>query len=45
MLREKLLEGGKFVQKAQALIAQAQGRHVIAYFRDPAVQDCSPGSA
>ena len=38
VLREKLLEGGKFVQKAQALVRQGQGRHVVAYFRDPEIQ-------
>lgn len=38
VLREKLLDGGKFVQKAQSLVASAEGRHVVTYFRDPAVQ-------
>ena len=39
ILREKLLEGGKFVQKAQTLVAAAEGRHVVVYFRDPAIQE------
>lgn len=42
-LRVKLLDGGKFVQKAQTLVAQAEGRHVVAYFRDPAVQELVAG--
>lgn len=43
VLREKLLEGGKFVQKAQAMVEQAQGRHVVAYFRDPEIQEVIAG--
>ncbi len=32
--REKFLSGGKFVQKAQLLQAQASARHLALYFRD-----------
>ena len=38
VLRNKLLEGGKFAQKAQSLVASAEGRHFVTYFRDPAVE-------
>ncbi len=43
VLREKLLEGGKFVQKAQTLIKEADGRHVVAYFRDPEIETLIDG--
>jgi hypothetical protein len=36
--RQRFLEGGKFVQKAQLLQAQAQGRHFVTYFRDGGAQ-------
>jgi hypothetical protein len=34
VFRERLLAGGRFVQKAQLLQSQASGRHVALYFRD-----------
>lgn len=36
--RTKLLAGGKFLEKGQSLMASAQGRHFVTYFRDPAAQ-------
>ena len=32
--RERFLTGGKFVQKGQLLVSQAQARHAALYFRD-----------
>lgn len=37
-LRAKLFEGGKFVQKAQSLLAAADERRFVVYFRDQAAQ-------
>ncbi len=34
VFRERLLAGGRFVQKAELLQSQAMGRHVALYFRD-----------
>jgi hypothetical protein len=39
VLRAKLLEGGFFVQKAQALLGAAAGRHFTTYFRDATLED------
>jgi len=39
LLRTKLFEGGKFAQKAQALLAAADERRFVVYFRDAAVQE------
>lgn len=38
LVRQKLFDGGKFVQKGQALLAAADGRHFVTYFRDPEAQ-------
>lgn len=38
LLRTKLFEGGRFVQKGQAILAAADGRHFVTYFRDPEAQ-------
>lgn len=38
LLREKLFEGGRFVQKGQSLLEAADGRHFVVYFRDPEAQ-------
>lgn len=38
LLRAKLFEGGRFVQKGQSLLAAADGRHFVTYFRDPQAQ-------
>jgi hypothetical protein len=39
VLRAKLLDGGYFVQKAQALLGAAAGRHFTTYFRDEAIEN------
>lgn len=38
VLRAKLFDGGKFAQKAQALLSAADERRFVMYFRDPAAQ-------
>ena len=38
IFRDKLLHGGRFLQKVRSLTESAQGRHFVTYFRDRADQ-------